>query len=66
MLSVSRDGGKTFGPERFLRVGTLGERISVHTGSLGRFKQYCVLQIRVSDPIYWAFYAANIEAEICI
>ena len=66
MLSVSRDGGKTFGVERFLRVGTLGERVSVHTGSLGRFKQSCVFQLRVSDPIYWAIYAANIDAEICI
>lgn len=67
MLSVSRDGGKSFGTERFLRVGTLGERVSVHTGSLGRFKPSgCVLRIRVSDPIYWAIYSANIDMEICI
>lgn len=66
MVSTSRDGGKTFGTERQLRVGRLGERISVHTGSLGRFKHTCVLRIRVSDPIYWAIYAANIDMEICI
>ncbi len=66
MLSVSRDGGKTFGPERFMRVGALGERISVRTNSLGRFKQTCIFRIRVSDPIYWAIYAANMDAEICI
>lgn len=65
-VSVSRDGGKTFGTERFLRVGTLGERVRVHTGSFGRFKSSCVFRISVSDPIYWAIYSANIDVEICI
>ena len=65
-LSVSRDGGKTFGTERFLRVGGLGERITVRTGSLGRFRQSCILQLQVSDPIFWAIYAANLDVEICI
>lgn len=66
MLSVSRDGGKTFGTERMLRCGRLGERIKVHTGSLGRFPSTCVLRIRTSDPVYWAIYSANINVEICI
>jgi hypothetical protein len=65
-VSVSRDGGKTFGTERFLRAGALGERISVQTGGFGRFKQSCVLQLRVSDPIYWVIYSANVDMEICI
>lgn len=66
MFSTSRDGGKSFGTERFMRVGTLGERVTVRANSLGRFSQSCVLRIRVSDPIYWCIYAANIDAEICI
>jgi len=67
MLSVSRDGGKSFGTERFMRIGTLGERVLVRTNSLGRFKPSgCVLRIRFSDPTYCAIYSANIDAEICI
>lgn len=65
-ISVSRDGGKSFGTERLLRVGKLGEKVRVHTGSLGRFKDSCVIQVRVSDPIYWAIHSANVEMEICI
>jgi len=66
MVSVSRDGGKSFGTERMLRVGTLGEQVTVHTGPFGRFKGSCVFRVRVSDPIYWAIYNANIDMEICI
>ena len=66
MVSVSRDGGKTFGTERFLRVGALGQRVRVRTNGLGRFRESCILRVRVSDPIYWAIYSANIDAEICI
>ncbi len=65
-VSVSRDGGKSFGTERFLRVGTLGEIVTVRTGGFGRFKESCVLRVRVSDPIYWCIYSANIDMEICI
>lgn len=66
-VAVSRDGGKSFGTERFLRVGTLGERVLVRTGSFGRFKPVgCVLQVRVSDPTYWAIYSANVDMEICV
>lgn len=66
MVSVSRDGGKTFGTERFLKVGALGERVKVRTNGLGRFRSACVIRVRVSDPIYWAIYSANIDAEVCI
>lgn len=66
MVSLSRDGGKSFGAERMLRAGRLGERVTVHTGSFGRVKSSCVLRVSVSDPIYWAIYSANIDMEICI
>lgn len=67
MFSVSRDGGKSFGTERFMRIGTLGERVLVRANSLGRFKpQGCVIRVRYSEPTYCAIYSANIDAEICI
>lgn len=65
MLAVSRDGGKTFGTERFLRCGALGEMVTVKTGPLGRFKE-CVIRLRTSDPIYWAIYNGAAEVEVCI
>lgn len=66
MLSVSRDGGKTFGTERMLRVGRLGETVKVTTAGFGRFKSTCVIRIRVSEPIFWAIYSINVDMELCI
>lgn len=67
MVSVSRDGGKSFGTERFLRIGTLGERVTVRTNGLGRFKaEGCVIRLRFSEPTYCAIYSANVDMEICI
>lgn len=67
LISVSRDGGKTFGTVRMLKCGTLGDtRRVVRTGGFGRFKESCVVRIRVSDPIYWAIYSAAAEVELCI
>lgn len=66
IISVSRDGGKTFGTERFVRVGKLGERIKVVTGGFGRFDTSCVIRLRVSEPIFWAIYDAQAELESCI
>lgn len=66
IVSVSRDGGKTFGTERFLRVGALGERITVTTGGFGRFTSSCVIKVQASEPIYWAIYGITAEIEVCI
>lgn len=67
MVSVSRNGGKSFGTERMLRIGKLGERITVRTNGLGRFKpEGCVIRLQTSDPIYWAIHSTNVEMEICI
>jgi len=65
-LSVSRDGGKSFGTERFIRVGALGEKVLVRANNWGRFKDSCVLRLECSDPIYWAIYGGNIDMDICI
>lgn len=67
MFSVSRDGGKTFGTERFMKIGTLGQRVQVVAKNLGRFKPVgCVIRVRFSDPTYCAIYSANIDMEIGI
>lgn len=66
MLSVSRDGGKSFGTERMLKTGRLGKQVTVTTGPFGRFSTDCVIRLRASDPIAWTIYSAAIEMEICI
>lgn len=67
IFSVSRDGGKTFGTERFINIGTLGQRMLVTARNIGRFKEVgCVLRVRFSDPTYCAIYSANVDMEICI
>lgn len=65
-VSVSRDGGETFGTERFMRVGEMGKHTLVRLNGLGRFKESCVIRVRASDPVFWAIYSANIDMEICI
>lgn len=64
-ISVSKDGGKTFGTIRQLKIGELGKMTTVKTGSFGRFKQ-CVVRLTMSDPVYYAIYAANAYIEACI
>lgn len=67
IFSTSRDGGKTFGTERFINIGTLGQEVMVSAKNLGRFSQVgCVLRVRFSDPTYCVVYAVNIDMEICI
>lgn len=66
MISFSDDGGKTFGVERVVNVGTAGEfQKSVVLTNLGRFKSR-VIRVQVSDPIYWAIYSAKADIEVCI
>lgn len=66
MFSVSRDGGKTFGPQRFLRIGKLGEIVTVRTTGLGRFQNDCVIRIGYSDPTYMNIYGAEADIEVLI
>lgn len=65
-ISFSKDGGKTFGTERFVKVGKLNDgRTVARVKNCGRFYQ-CTIRIRVSDPIYWAIYGGVAEVEVCI
>lgn len=69
MVSLSKDGGKTFGTERMLKCGELNNtRITVSSNSWGRIKggSECVLRVRVSDPVYWVIFGGELEVEVCI
>jgi hypothetical protein len=66
-VSFSNDGGKTFGTERFVKVGASGDysRRKVILKNCGRFST-CVIRLRVSDPVAWNIYSAAADIEICI
>lgn len=65
-VSFSKDGGKTFGTERFVKVGKLNDgRTVARVKNCGRFYE-CVIRIRVSDPIYWAIFGGVAEVEVCV
>lgn len=64
-VSFSKDGGKTFGTERFVRVGKANDhRKCVTLKNCGRYKS-CVIRLRVSDPVYWAIYNGVAEVSVC-
>lgn len=63
MLSISRDGGKTWGPEIWTSAGKQGEfqRRAIWR-QLGRARNP-VVRIVVTDPVFWSFQAAYFEGE---
>ncbi len=63
MLRISRDGGMTWGPERFLTMGAMGEYVTrMFTTRLGRFRNG-VIEIAVSDPVIVAFLECLADVE---
>jgi hypothetical protein len=65
MISTSRDGGKTFGTQRIVKVGVLEDQ-KVLIKNLGRFKSSCVFRFETSDPVYWNLFNGVADVEICI
>lgn len=65
MLSVSKDGGKTFGTERWKSLGTQGGFKKVEWHNLGSFYDG-VIRIKFSDPNYYSIHAANADIEVGI
>ena len=66
-ISVSKNGGRVFGTERFVPVGRLGDDTrKIILKNFGRFEDSCVIRLRVSDPNYWAIYDGVAEVEPCI
>lgn len=65
MLSISRDGGKTFGTERWKTLGKQGQYHKVEWHALGSFQE-AVIRVKFSDPNYYSIHSANAEIEIGI
>lgn len=63
MLRFSRDGGMTFGNERWSGMGAVGSRrLRANWHKLGMFRSG-VVEITISDPVRRAIYGANYEME---
>lgn len=66
MMSISTDGGRTFGTEFRGRVGRLGEyQVRVDWGSLGAAASF-VIRIAISDPIMFSIHFASAEVFVGI
>lgn len=66
LLRMSNDGGYTFGPEQQISAGRIGDvnrRVYFNRCGSGRDR---VWWIRCSDPVYWGFIAAEIDASECL
>lgn len=64
MISLSKDGGKSFGTQRFIKTGRLGDtRRKVIAKNFGRFTGECVIKIECSDPIFWSIFSATAYIE---
>jgi hypothetical protein len=56
MIQISRDWGHTWGVERWVSAGLLGQyQRRVILRRLGRFRSGGVVRVAVSDPIPWTF-----------
>lgn len=64
MISLSKDGGRTFGSERQLSVGQVGQhRKRVYAPRFGRM-QSGMFRVSISDPVRRQFWGAVLEADI--
>lgn len=66
MLSLSNDGGKSFGTEMWGNIGKLGENQKVvEWGPLGSAKSW-VIRLRTSDPVHYSIHSAAADIAIGI
>ncbi len=66
MLSLSDDGGQTFGTEMFGEIGALGDlQWKVEWHNLGSFDNL-VIRVRCSDPVYYKIFSAAGEFSLWI
>lgn len=66
MLSISTDGGRTFGTEMWGTVGKSGEFLhKVEWFALGSFES-AIIRIKVSDPVYISIHSAAADIEVGI
>ncbi len=65
MLRWSKDGGNTWGAERELAVGHIGEYEKlVYLNRLGYARDF-VVWLRCSEPVYWSVLGASLEMAPC-
>ena len=63
MLSISKDGGRTFGPEKWKSFGKIGTYLTrAIWRQLGQYRD-CVLKISISDPVKRVVVGARAELE---
>ena len=66
MLSVSTDGGNTFGAEMWGGIGRSGKfQHKVEWGPLGSAESW-ILRVRTSDPVYYSLHSAAADIEFGI
>jgi hypothetical protein len=67
MLSISIDGGRTFGTEMWQDIGDTGEYLrEIRWSGLNAVGNTLVLRVSVSDPVYYSIHSAGIEVNVGI
>ena len=62
MLAISKDGGRTWGPERYADIGEIGEyKTRVMWRRLGRAYDW-TMRVRIADPVKIAISGAWVDA----
>lgn len=64
MLSLSRDGGKTYGPELWRTFGALGSYLTRPTWRHLGYSSDLVFKLSISDPVERAIFGAYIDYEL--
>jgi len=66
MLQLSIDGGRTFGTERWAKIGKSGEFLQkVEWHGLGRASEF-IIRVKTSDPVPYCIHGANADIEVTI
>ena len=63
MFSISVDGGRTFGNEKMVSVGRLGDYLADVEYNVIRVGIDFYIKMRVSDPIFVSFHSASANIE---
>lgn len=63
LIRISNDGGNTFGPEDMIPAGKIGQFSRRAYRNRNGSARDRVWWIRCTDPVYWAFTAAMVDAE---
>ena len=66
MLQLSIDGGRTFGTERWAKIGKSAEFLQkVEWHGLGRASEF-IIRVKTSDPVPYCIHGANADIEVTI